>query len=124
MVSYSANDPSDYLAQLDPDWRRNTLLALRTLIGQLAPDWVEVIDYRMLGYGPPGAPTLHLNAQKHFVGLYVGDIARVDPSGTLLAGMDCGKGCVRFKRRDAVGDNVTAFLQNYIALKRAGVSLG
>ena len=123
MVSYVATTPQEYLNQLDLDWRRDRLLELREAIRRAAPDWEEVIHYRMLGYGPPQDPVLHLNAQKHFVGLYVGDIDKVDPDGSLLGDMNRGKGCLRFKQRDAVSSEIERFLERYVAMKRAGADL-
>ena len=124
MVSYIATTPEDYLAQLDPDWRRERLLELRMVIAQAAPDWTEVISYKMLGYGPPGDPVLHLNAQKHYVAVYVGDIDKVDPERALLGDVDCGKGCIRLKRKNAVSAGVIRFFERYVALKRDGSTPG
>lgn len=124
MVIHAADSPSEYLAVIEDDWRREKLFALREVIFDVAPDWPEVIHYKMLGYGPEGDPTMHVNVQKARVCLYVGDIAKVDPSGELLAGMDMGKGCVRFRRKDDVGGNVRVFLERYVAMKRDGVDVG
>ena len=49
---------------------------------------------------------------------------RIDPGRELLGGVNCGKGCVRFKKKDEIGENVEAFLEKYMEFKRAGVSLG
>ena len=125
MVGYSADSPEGYLAQLDEDWRKEKLLALRELTFRLCPDdWVECTHFKMLGYGPQGDPIMHLNAQKGYVALYVGDVERIDPGRELLGGVNCGKGCVRFKKKDEIGENVEAFLEKYMEFKRAGVSLG
>lgn len=112
------------MAMQEDDWRRAKLNSLRELITKVAPDWKEVIHYKMLGYGPEGEPVMHVNSQKARVCLYVGDIAKVDPSGELLAGMDMGKGCIRFRRKDDVGENIRTFLERYVGLKRAGVDVG
>ena len=124
MVGYNADSPQEYLEMLEEDWRKEKLLELRQMVMKLAPEFQELISYKMLGFGQPGQPMLHLNAQKAYVGLYVGDIERVDPDGTLLAGINQGKGCVRFKKKDAVGPNVEQFLSRYIELKRRGEVLG
>ena len=125
MVSYQAASPEDYLAALDDDWRKEKLLALREMIFRTAPrDWVEATHWGMLGYGPEGNPITHLNAQKGYVALYVGDVERIDPGRKLLGGVNCGKGCVRFKKKDEIGENVEAFLEAYMVFKRAGMPLG
>jgi len=123
MVTYPATTPAEYLDRLEPDWRRDRLLELRAAIRRAAPDWDEVIHYRMLGYGPGGNPALHLNAQKHYVGVYVGDIDKVDPDRLLIGDLDHGKGCLRFKRKNAVSDGFERFLERYVAMKRAGFDL-
>jgi len=121
LVTYNVATPAEYLKVIDQDWRRDKLLELRALITQLAPSWQEVVSYKMLGYGEPGNPVLHLNAQKGYVGLYVGDVARVDPDGSLLGGIDYGKSCVRFRKKNRVTDpGVKAFLKRYVAMKARG----
>lgn len=94
------------------------------MISEAAPDWVEVINYGMLAYGPPGEPILHLNAQVAYVGLYVGDIKKVDPDGDILGPMNNGKGCVRFKKKNPVDGRAKAFLERYVELKRKGSDIG
>lgn len=125
MVSYTANSPNAYLADLEEDWRKDKLLAIRQLAFRLSPeDWVECTNYGMLGYGPKDDPIMHLNAQKGYVALYVGDVERIDPGRKLLGGVNCGKGCVRFKKKDEIGENVEKFLSAYMELKRKGIPLG
>lgn len=97
-MQYDAHTPAEYLACLEDDWRRATILHLREVIAGIAPDWVEGIGHGMLQYSSADGPVLHLNAQKKYVGLYVGDVAALDPDGTLLAGIDCGKSCIRLKK--------------------------
>ena len=93
-----ANSPAEYLASLDDDWRRATILHLREVIADIAPEWVEGMGHGMLRYTGTNSPVLHMNAQKKYVGLYVGNVAALDPDGTLLSGMDCGKSCIRLKK--------------------------
>ncbi|MEM7191502.1 MAG: DUF1801 domain-containing protein [Pseudomonadota bacterium] len=99
---YEANSPKDYLAVLDEDWRKETLLQLRALILKAGPDLEETIHYKMLGYGKGDRFAFHLNAQKAYVSLYAGDTARLDPDGALLTGLSKGKGCIRFSKSKPV----------------------
>ena len=125
MVAYAADTPAQYLDLLEPDWRRDTLLELRRLILAAAPDWEEGIAYKMLGYSSGDELVMCLNAQKAYVSLYVGNADAVDPDGTLLAGLDRGKGCIRFKRSNAVADTrIDAFIQRAVALHGQGVDIG
>lgn len=97
-MQYDVDTVSAYLDLLEDDWRRETLESLRTLIKSKAPDIVEGINYKMLSYGNGSDNVFHLNVQKHYVSLYVANIKKIDPDGTLLKGIETGKGCIRLKK--------------------------
>lgn len=99
-MQYDADTPDAYLALLADDWRRERLLAIRKMILEVVPDVAEGIGYGMLRYESGGNVVAHLNAQKGYVGLYLGDVAKIDPAGEFSAGLNCGKGCVRVRKRD------------------------
>lgn len=101
---YDASTPSDYMDQLDDDWRRRKLQSIRAIIKQQAPQLEERIHYKMLGYGVGDIYAFHLNAQRGYVSLYVGDASKVDPSGELLQGLNVGKGCIRFSKSKKVAE--------------------
>ena len=125
MVQYAATTPEDYVAQLDEDWRKVTLLGLRALIQKHAPHWDEGITYKMLGYRDGDAVVMCLNAQKHYVSLYVGNAHKIDADGSLLIGLDVGKGCIRFKKTVAVADTqIDAFIQRAVSMQREGLDIG
>ena len=96
--------PEDYIASLEDDWRRATLLELRSLIMAQAPQLTEQMHYKMLGYGDGEAFLFHLNAQRHYVSLYVGNVTRIDPDGVLVKGLNVGKGCIRFSESKKVSE--------------------
>lgn len=100
-----AKTPQDYIDQLDNDWRRKTLLDIRAIIFNHAPALEEHMHYKMLGYGIDEDFVFHLNIQKAYVSLYVGDASKIDPSGDLLAGLSVGKGCIRFKKSSDVSES-------------------
>ena len=117
----SATTPKEYLEQLEDDWRAHTLKALRQLILQQAPEFTERINYKMLCFGSEDVAAFHLNAQKNYVSLYVGNAAKIDPDGPLLAGLDVGKGCIRFKKSNSVSDTqIDKFIARAIELWRRG----
>ena len=101
---YDVKTPTEYMAALEDDWRKQKLQELRTLIKLKAPDLVEGIDYKMLSYSDENGIIFHLNAQKNYVSLYVGNAKKVDEDGSLLEGVEVGKGCIRFKKSVAVTD--------------------
>lgn len=103
---YDVETPEQYLEQLSSDdWRREKVNALRALIKEAAPELDECIHYKMLGYGVEGKDhVFHLNAQKNYVSLYVGDVSKIDHDGTLLEGLNVGKGCIRLTKTIVVAD--------------------
>ena len=101
---YDVKTPSEYISQLDDDWRRETLEEIRAIIKQKAPQLEESIHYKMLGYGVGDKLAFHLNAQRGYVSLYVGNASKVDPSGELLKGLNVGKGCIRFTKSKKVAE--------------------
>ena len=116
-----AATPALYVAGLDDDWRRDTLEQLRAIIHREAPELDETMHYKMLGYSSAEDFIFHLNAQKGYVSLYVGDISKVDPEHVLLDGLDVGKGCIRFRRSTPVpSTRIDDFIARTIALWRNG----
>lgn len=124
---YDVETPEAYLAAIDDDWRKAHLLALRDLILTSFPEGKEIINYKMLAYQHPSEDDMvfHLNAQRRHVGLYVGRIENGDPDGTLLDGLDMGKGCVRFKRSDdPQSEGVRIFIDNMSRAARNAEDVG
>jgi len=120
-MQYDAKTPDEYLKMLADDWRREKLEELRALIIEKAPDFEEGIGYKMLSYGDSRGVVFHLNAQKNHVGLYVGNAKKIDPDGGLLAGIDVGKGCLRFKKSSLVSETrIDEFIAKTVELWKRG----
>ena len=118
---YQADSPDEYLALLDDDWRKETLTRLRALIQSLAPGIDESINYKMLGYGKGENFLFHLNAQKNYVSLYVGNAATIDSNGALLEGLSVGKGCIRFSKSINIDDTrIDEFIQKAFTMWQEG----
>ncbi len=96
-MQYDVKNPKEYLEQLDGDWRKETLLAIRQVLLK-AYDFEEGIQYKMLSYGSGDNILFHLNAQANYVSLYVGNIDKVANAREMLKGLDLGKGCIRVKK--------------------------
>lgn len=117
-MQYDADTPDAYLDGLEDVWRKQTLLKLRETIRASAPAIDECIHYRMLGFRLGEDFVFHLNAQRNYVSLYVGDASRVDLEGVLLKGLSVGKGCVRFSKSKAVEQTrIAEFIQKAVAMK-------
>ncbi len=116
-----AKTPSEYMAQLEDDWRRDKLQSIRAIIQKQAPQLSESINYKMLGYALDENYVFHLNAQTAYVSLYVGNASKIDPSGELLQGLSVGKGCVRFsKSTDITKTHIDEFIALAFEMWRAG----
>ena len=124
-MQYEAKTPAQYIKNLEDDWRREKVKELRALIKIKAPDAVEGINYKMLSYSLGEGVLFHLNAQKNYVSLYVGNIKKIDPKGSLLRGFDLGKGCIRIKKSAVIADTrIAEFIERAIELRKQGADIG
>ena len=120
-MQYDANNSEEYLELLEDDWRKEKLLVIRQMIFTYAPELEEVIRYKMLNYGKNDEYIFALNAQKHYVSLYVGTIDKIENAATLLDGYNCGKGCIRIKKSIKMEDTgLEQFIHKTIDMWRAG----
>ena len=118
---YDVKTPGQYFNALEDDWRKETLEQIRSIIRSKAPDLVEGIDYKMLSYSDKKGVVFHLNAQKNYVSLYVGNIKKIDEDGCLLEGIEVGKGCIRFKKSVTVADTqIDEFVERTVDHWRSG----
>lgn len=120
-MQYEVSTPSEYFEILANDWRKDTLLSIREMIISKASDLNECIEYKMLAYKENDKSVFHLNAQKHFVGFYVGNIQKIDRDGELLDGLDMGKGCIRFKKSNKIENTrIGEFIEKTMDLLKKG----
>jgi len=116
-MQYEAKTPSEYLEQLENDWRKDKLMQVREMILKHCPDLVEGIEYKMLSYAKNGKSIFNLNAQRAYVSLYVGTINKVEDAHELLKEFDTGKGCIRIKKNVSIPDtNLHVFVNRTIEL--------
>ncbi|WP_449539107.1 iron chaperone [Ferdinandcohnia sp. Marseille-Q9671] len=120
-MQYDAKNSEEYLELLEDDWRKEKLLEIRQMIFAYAPEMEEVIRYKMLNYGKDDNYVFALNAQKHYVSLYVGTIDKVENAETLLSGYNYGKGCIRVKKSLKIKDTgLEQFIHKTVDMWRAG----
>jgi uncharacterized protein YdhG (YjbR/CyaY superfamily) len=94
--------------------QREMLEAIREVILEVASGTDEIIEYGMLGY--PGLA--NLAAQKHHVALYVMP-AILAKHRENFPGADCGKSCLRFRRRDQIDRaRLRALLRDVLEARR------
>jgi uncharacterized protein YdhG (YjbR/CyaY superfamily) len=122
-VQSKAATVSQYLDEL-PEERRAALAKLRKLVRKLAPDAVESMQYGMPGYSM-GDLLFALAARKGYLALYVCDPAAVEAHRAGLKGLNCGKGCIRFRSLDELPlDVVSAILQDAVRRRQASQGPG
>lgn len=120
-MQYDVTTPTEYIEALEDDWRLEKLQYLRKLIKSKAPDFAEGIEYKMLSYSNDQGTIFHLNAQKNYVSLYVGNAKKVDPEGNLLKDLDVGKGCIRFKKSVSIADtSIDKFVERAVDFWKQG----
>ena len=118
---YEAKTPDEYLENLDSDWRKDKLEQIRKIIQKYGPHLIEGIEYKMLCYGNNEQKIFHLNAQKAYVSLYVGDIDKVENARELLKVFDKGKGCIRVRKKiDLSESGLEEFIKQTIELWEKG----
>ena len=123
-MQYDVTTPSEYIEILDNDWRREKLLKLRGLIRSAAPKLQEGISYKMLCYGDGESNVFHLNAQKNYVSLYVGDLNKIDPTGELLKGINTGQSCIRINKSLSLSETkIEEFILKAVSLWEQGTDL-
>lgn len=120
-MQYEVNTPEEYMNGLEDDWRKRKVQELRELIQAKGPDLEEGINYKMLCYQDEKGVIFHLNAQKGYVSLYIGNASKVDTDGSLLEGIDRGKGCLRFKQSTALQNTrMDEFIERTIDMWKRG----
>ena len=120
-MQYDAKSAEEYLEMLEDDWRKEKLLAIRQMILSYAPELDESIRYKMLNFGKDEHHIFALNAQKHYVSLYVGTIDKIENAETLLTGYNYGKGCIRVKKTINMEETgLRDFIRKTIDMWRAG----
>ena len=118
---YDAKTPAEYFKLLEEDWRKERLMEVRQMLYDADPELVEGIEYKMLGYGDGEKNLFNLNAQKNYVGLYVGTIDKVPNGRELLKDLDLGKGCIRIKKSVKIEETgLREFIEGAIKHWRAG----
>lgn len=107
MVQSDATSVAEYLRTVDAD-RRPAVKRLRELCREHLRGWEERMQWGMPGYGPLGADSVvSFNCQARHIALYAGPTA-VARFKDRLKGVDTGKGCVRYRKPEAIDFGVVA----------------
>ncbi|MET8701322.1 iron chaperone [Kitasatospora sp. NPDC058032] len=101
MVQSSAATVDDYLAEA-PEDRRAVLAELRRLCRRELTGFTEVMAYGMPAYERDGVAEAAFASQKQYISFYVMRSDVREAFAERLAGPNTGKGCLRFRRPEAV----------------------
>ncbi|WP_328440902.1 DUF1801 domain-containing protein [Streptomyces sp. NBC_00457] len=101
MVQSKATDVDGYLAEADED-RRQALTALRRLCRAELKGFDEVMAYGMPAYQRDGAAEIAFASQKQYISFYLMRTDVREAFEERLADQDMGKGCLRFRKPEAV----------------------
>jgi uncharacterized protein YdhG (YjbR/CyaY superfamily) len=120
-MQYDVDTVEAYFLALENDWREEKLRQVRALLLSCFPELNEGINYKMLSYSLEQTPIFHLNAQSNYVGLYVGDIGKIDPEKRIAQHFNIGKGCIRISKTKQVDDGpLEEFIRAATELVKAG----
>lgn len=108
-----------YLAEA-PAERHPALTSLRALIRKIAPTAEEAMMYGLPGYKLGEEIFCGFASQKHYMALYVCEDI-VDKYHDQLGKLNCGKGCIRFRKwEDLPLDAIEGILRDTAKRRQAG----
>jgi uncharacterized protein YdhG (YjbR/CyaY superfamily) len=119
-VPSSAGDVDSYLAQVPAD-RRTVLSELREVCGRLLAGFDEAMSYGMPTYRRDGVAEIAWASHKRYISLYVMRADVLDAHREQLAGLDVGKGCIRYSSPAAVDFAVVRSMLTAVAASRGPV---
>ena len=97
----AAEDVDSYLA-LVPAGRRAVLDEMRDACRGLLAGFAESMRYGMPAYSRDGVAEIAWASQKQYISLYVMRADVLDAHRRQLAGLDVGKGCIRYRNPAAI----------------------
>jgi uncharacterized protein YdhG (YjbR/CyaY superfamily) len=116
MVQSTAATVDEYMETVAPE-RREAMERMRALFREVLVGYDEGMKYGMPTYGPAGDYVTAFNSQKGYIAFYAGRTA-MEKFKAQLAGIDCGKGCIRYKKIEKIDFDVVRGLLEDIAARR------
>jgi uncharacterized protein YdhG (YjbR/CyaY superfamily) len=120
IVQSDANDVDSYLVEV-PEGRRAVLTEIRDACRRLLAGFAESMSYGMPAYSREGIAEIAWASQKRYISLYVMRGAVLDAHRGQLAGLDVGKGCIRYRSPHAVDFSVVHSMLAAVAASRGPV---
>jgi uncharacterized protein YdhG (YjbR/CyaY superfamily) len=115
-----ASDIDSYLAWV-PEGRRAVLTEIRDACRTLLTGFAESMTHGMPTYCRDGTAEVAWASQKRYMSLYVMRADVLDAYRGQLAGLDVGKGCIRYRSPGAVDFTVVHSMLSAVAASRGPV---
>ena len=115
-----ADDVDTYLA-LAPEGRRAVLAEMRDACRTLLAGFDESMRYGMPAYSRHGVTEVAWASQKRYIALYVMRTDVLSAHRSQLAGLDVGKGCIRYRSPAAVEFTVVRSMLTAVAASQGPV---
>ena len=116
-----APDVDSYIAEA-PLERQAALRRIRELCLREMPEHREAMAYGMATYARDGRAEFAFASQKQHLSLYLMNPAVAEKHAAALADLDMGKGCIRFRKPDAIDFELLARLLRDTASRPAAAS--
>jgi uncharacterized protein YdhG (YjbR/CyaY superfamily) len=114
-VRSDAATVDEYIAGA-PEERRDALRLLHRLCREELTGFEEAMRYGMPGYLRGGQVEVSFASQKQYLALYILRGTVMKAQAERLAGLSCGKSCIRFRRAEQVDpDTVRSLLAAVVA---------
>jgi uncharacterized protein YdhG (YjbR/CyaY superfamily) len=120
MVQSETSDVDSYLAGV-PEGRRAVLTEMRDACRRLLAGFTESMSYGMPAYSRDGIAEIAWASQKRYISLYVMRANVLDAHHGQLAGLNVGKGCIRYRSPAAVDFTVVHSMLTAVAASRGPV---
>jgi uncharacterized protein YdhG (YjbR/CyaY superfamily) len=120
IVRSDAVDVDSYLMQV-PEGRRAVLTGMRDACRRLLAGFAESMSYGMPAYSRDGTAEVAWASQKRYISLYVMRADVLDAHRGQLAGLDVGKGCIRYRSPAAVDFTVVHSILAAVVASRGPV---
>jgi len=119
-VRSDAIDVDSYLTQV-PEARRVVLTGIRDACRRLLAGFAESMSYGVPTYSRDGIAEIAWASQKRYISLYVMRADVLDAHRGQLAGLDVGKGCIRYRSPAGVDFAVVRSMLTAMAANRGPV---
>ena len=105
-----AKSVDSYLKEV-PEIRKDVLVRMRNLCVEVLEGYEESMEYGMPSYKKPGEEVeVAFASQKNYISLYIMKKPAMDKHRDKLAGLNVGKGCIRYSKPEKIDFDIVRSL--------------